>query len=67
MPDYRYVTNRDKYVIVTPIRHSDKVYAHQMGHHVERRFGWDCHGLPVEYEIDKTLGIKVGVSPNYMV
>lgn len=28
------------------------------GHHVERRFGWDCHGLPVEYEIDKTLKIK---------
>ena len=27
------------------------------GHHVERRFGWDCHGLPVEYEIDKKLGI----------
>lgn len=22
-----------------------------------RRFGWDCHGLPVEYEIDKKLGI----------
>ena len=21
------------------------------------RFGWDCHGLPVEYEIDKKLGI----------
>ena len=34
-------------------------HAHQTGHHVERRFGWDCHGLPVEYEIDKTLGIKV--------
>ncbi|GIY09638.1 isoleucine--tRNA ligase, cytoplasmic [Caerostris extrusa] len=33
-------------------------FAHQTGHHVERRFGWDCHGLPVEYEIDKTLGIK---------
>jgi isoleucyl-tRNA synthetase len=33
-------------------------YAHQNGFHVERRFGWDCHGLPVEYEIDKTLGIK---------
>ncbi|XP_057670811.1 isoleucine--tRNA ligase, cytoplasmic [Diorhabda carinulata] len=33
-------------------------YAHQQGFHVERRFGWDCHGLPVEYEIDKTLGIK---------
>ncbi|XP_039263025.2 isoleucine--tRNA ligase, cytoplasmic-like [Styela clava] len=33
-------------------------YAHHSGFHVDRRFGWDCHGLPVEYEIDKTLGIK---------
>ncbi|XP_076866164.1 isoleucine--tRNA ligase, cytoplasmic isoform X2 [Brachyhypopomus gauderio] len=33
-------------------------FAHQSGFHVDRRFGWDCHGLPVEYEIDKTLGIK---------
>ncbi|KAJ3353642.1 isoleucine--tRNA ligase [Entophlyctis luteolus] len=33
-------------------------YAHQTGHHVERKFGWDCHGLPVEHEIDKKLGIK---------
>lgn len=27
------------------------------GFRVERRFGWDCHGLPVEYEIDKSLNI----------
>lgn len=33
-------------------------YAHQQGYHVERRFGWDTHGLPVEYEVDKTLNIK---------
>uniref|UniRef100_A0A8C3FFM8 isoleucine--tRNA ligase n=1 Tax=Chrysemys picta bellii TaxID=8478 RepID=A0A8C3FFM8_CHRPI len=33
-------------------------FAHQSGFYVDRRFGWDCHGLPVEYEIDKTLGIK---------
>jgi isoleucyl-tRNA synthetase len=33
-------------------------YAHQTGFYVERRFGWDTHGLPVEYEIDKTLDIK---------
>ncbi|XP_037012963.2 isoleucine--tRNA ligase, cytoplasmic isoform X1 [Artibeus jamaicensis] len=33
-------------------------YAHQSGFHVDRRFGWDCHGLPVEYEIDKLLGIR---------
>lgn len=25
---------------------------------MERRFGWDCHGLPVEYEIDKSLGVN---------
>lgn len=23
------------------------------GRYVERRFGWDTHGLPIEYEIDK--------------
>ncbi|KAI8923381.1 tRNA synthetases class I-domain-containing protein [Entophlyctis helioformis] len=33
-------------------------YAHLTGHYVERRFGWDTHGLPVEYEIDKKLNIK---------
>ncbi|KAL2919614.1 isoleucine--tRNA ligase [Polyrhizophydium stewartii] len=33
-------------------------FAHLNGFHVERRFGWDTHGLPVEYEIDKKLGIK---------
>ncbi|EPY29084.1 isoleucyl-tRNA synthetase [Strigomonas culicis] len=33
-------------------------FAHQTGHHVVRRFGWDCHGLPIEFEIDKELGIK---------
>lgn len=32
-------------------------YATMTGHHVERRFGWDTHGLPVEHEIDKKLGI----------
>lgn len=33
-------------------------WAHQSGFYVERRFGWDTHGLPVEYEIDKEHGIK---------
>ena len=33
-------------------------YASMTGHHVERRFGWDCHGLPIEYEIDKEFEIK---------
>ena len=33
-------------------------WAHMSGFHVERRFGWDTHGLPVEFEIDKKLNIK---------
>ncbi|GFO21874.1 isoleucine--tRNA ligase, cytoplasmic [Plakobranchus ocellatus] len=33
-------------------------WAHQSGFYVDRRFGWDCHGLPVEFEIDKKLGIN---------
>lgn len=28
------------------------------GYKVDRRFGWDCHGLPVEMEIEKDLGLK---------
>ena len=28
------------------------------GFQVERRFGWDCHGVPVEFEIQKKLGIS---------
>ena len=26
------------------------------GHHVDRRFGWDCHGLPIESLAQKELG-----------
>jgi isoleucyl-tRNA synthetase len=28
------------------------------GRRVERRFGWDCHGLPAEVEAEKQLGIS---------
>lgn len=27
------------------------------GFHVDRRFGWDCHGVPVEFEIQKKLDL----------
>ncbi len=33
-------------------------YQTMKGRRVRRRFGWDCHGLPVEYEMEKTLGIS---------
>lgn len=28
------------------------------GFHIERRFGWDCHGLPVEFEMEKNLNLN---------
>lgn len=33
-------------------------YQTMKGRKVERRFGWDCHGLPVEYEMEKELKIS---------
>ena len=38
-------------------------YQSMKGKKVERRFGWDCHGLPVENLIEKELGLasKTGI------
>jgi len=33
-------------------------YKTMRGYRVERRFGWDCHGLPVENLIEKELGLN---------
>ncbi len=33
-------------------------YQTMQGKHVSRRWGWDCHGLPVEFEMEKELGLK---------
>jgi isoleucyl-tRNA synthetase len=32
-------------------------YQTMRGHRVERRFGWDCHGLPAEVKAEQELGI----------
>jgi len=28
------------------------------GKYVQRRWGWDCHGVPVEFEMEKELGLQ---------
>jgi isoleucyl-tRNA synthetase len=33
-------------------------YQTMRGRHVERRFGWDCHGLPAELEVEKETGVS---------
>jgi isoleucyl-tRNA synthetase len=33
-------------------------YWSMKGFRVRRRFGWDCHGLPVEFEVEKQKNLK---------
>ncbi len=33
-------------------------YRAMTGHYVPRKAGWDCHGLPVELEVEKEIGTK---------
>ena len=33
-------------------------YKTMRGYHVPRKAGWDCHGLPVELEVEKELGLS---------
>ena len=37
-------------------------YKTMKGFKVPRRFGWDCHGLPIENEIEKTFGLSGAAS-----
>lgn len=37
-------------------------YKTMKGYYVPRRFGWDCHGLPVENEIEKAKGLSGAAS-----
>src|ERR1700741_200754 len=33
-------------------------YKTMQGYHVRRKGGWDTHGLPVELQVEKELGLK---------
>ena len=46
------------HILAATIKDTVTRYAYQKGFYVERRFGWDCHGLPIEHEIDKKLNIN---------
>ena len=37
-------------------------YKTMKGFYVPRRFGWDCHGLPIENEIEKAFGLSGATS-----
>ncbi len=46
------------HILATTIKDAVTRYWAMRGFKVERRVGWDCHGLPVENLIEKELGIK---------
>ncbi len=44
--------------LVTSIKDAVLRYKTMRGFYVPRRNGWDCHGLPVEYAIEKQFGVS---------
>ncbi len=46
------------HVITRVIKDLIPRYQTMKGHYVLRKGGWDCHGLPVEIEVEKELGFE---------
>ncbi|MEI8062069.1 MAG: class I tRNA ligase family protein [bacterium] len=46
------------HILPTTIKDVFPRYKTMQGYHVERRWGWDCHGLPIENLVEKELGLK---------
>lgn len=45
------------HIVASTIKDVIPRYATMQGYRVERRWGWDCHGLPIENLIEKELGL----------
>ncbi|HEV8247575.1 MAG TPA: class I tRNA ligase family protein, partial [Polyangiaceae bacterium] len=45
------------HVLTSTIKDIVPRYWNMRGHPVERRFGWDCHGLPIEALAQEALGL----------
>lgn len=46
------------HMVASSIKDTVARYWTMRGHYVERRFGWDTHGLPIEMETEKRLGLS---------
>ncbi len=46
------------HILVSTIKDAVPRYQTMRGHHVERRWGWDCHGLPIENIVEKDLKVS---------
>lgn len=46
------------HILASTIKDAIPRYRTMRGFQVRRRWGWDCHGLPLENQIEKELGIE---------
>ncbi len=51
------------HILAGTIKDAIPRYWTMKGYRVNRKFGWDCHGLPVEYQVEKeqAIGGKPGI------
>ncbi len=45
------------HLLVSALKDAVARFWTMQGHRVERRWGWDCHGLPAEVFVEKQLGV----------
>ena len=57
-PPFLTGTPHHGHLLVSTIKDAMGRFHTMKGQRVERRWGWDCHGLPAEVYVEKTLGIK---------
>ena len=57
-PPFLTGTPHHGHLLVSTVKDTMGRFHTMKGQRVERRWGWDCHGLPAEVYVEKTLGIS---------
>ena len=57
-PPFLTGTPHHGHLLVSTVKDAMGRFHTMKGQRVERRWGWDCHGLPAEVYVEKTLGIS---------
>ena len=57
-PPFLTGTPHHGHLLVSTVKDTVARYQTMQGKRVERRWGWDCHGLPAEVFVEKQLGIN---------
>lgn len=57
-PPFLTGTPHHGHLLISTVKDTVARYQTMQGKRVERRWGWDCHGLPAEVFVENQLGIK---------